>query len=243
MAALTIASFYIPMALSLSSNLAHAPPINGLYSFVINPFFYAIMGSSSQLIVGPEAAGSLLVGTVVKATVESGHSSETDDAIHAQVVGIVTGLAGAFIFIAGLTRLGFLDNVLSRPFLRGFITAIGVVIFVDQLIPEMGLYDRASAVNHSSTVEKILFILENGEYAHKLTTVVAFSSFAIIMIFRLVFLSFRSINMLIHSVELLKRRSSLVSPRSYIFQIVYWLSFCRPFSPGILVGISKDSKF
>ncbi|CRG86138.1 Putative sulfate transporter YPR003C [Talaromyces islandicus] len=183
-AALTIASFYIPMALSLSSNLAHAPPINGLYSFVINPFVYAILGSSSQLIVGPEAAGSLLVGSVVKATVESGHSSEMDDAMHAQVVGIVTGLAGAFIFIAGLTRLGFLDNVLSRPFLRGFITAIGVVIFVDQLIPEMALYDKAKDVNHASTVEKFLFIIENCGYAHKLTTVVAFSSFAIIMVFR-----------------------------------------------------------
>jgi len=172
------------MALSLASNLAHAPPINGLYSFVINPFFYAILGSSSQLIVGPEAAGSLLVGSVVKATVESGHSSEADDVIHAQVVGTVTGLAGAFILIAGFTRLGFLDNVLSRPFLRGFITAVGVVIFVDQLIPELGLHDRASAVNHASTAEKFLFILQNGEYAHKLTAVVAFSSFAIIMLFR-----------------------------------------------------------
>jgi MFS superfamily sulfate permease-like transporter len=209
------------MALSLSSNLAHAPPINGLYSFIINPFFYAILGSSSQLIVGPEAAGSLLVGTVVKATVESGHSSEMDDAAHAQVVGIVTGLAGAFIFIAGLTRLGFLDNVLSRPFLRGFITAIGVVIFVDQLIPEMGLYDRAEAVNHASTVEKFVFILENGEYAHKLTTVVAFSSFAIIMAFRLVILSFRNTNMLINGVEPLKKRLSLVSPRLSISQTAY----------------------
>lgn len=219
MAAVTIASFYIPMALSLSSNLAHAPPINGLYSFVINPFCYAILGSSSQLIVGPEAAGSLLVGTVVKATVESGNSSESDDAFHAQVVGIVTGLAGAFIFIAGLTRLGFLDNVLSRPFLRGFITAIGVVIFVDQLIPEMGLYDRARSVNHASTVGKLLFILENSEYAHKLTTVVAFSSFAIIMLFRFVIPLSHNTKILIYCIEHLKRSSSPVSPRSSIFQI------------------------
>jgi hypothetical protein len=36
-AAITMASFYIPMALSLASNLAHVPPINGLYSFVFNP--------------------------------------------------------------------------------------------------------------------------------------------------------------------------------------------------------------
>lgn len=172
------------MALSLSSNLAHAPPINGLYSFIVQPLLYAILGSSPQLIVGPEAAGSLLVGTVVKAAVESGHSGEEDALLHAQVVGIVTCLSGAFIFIAGLTRLGFLDNVLSRPFLRGFITAIGVVIFVDQLIPEMGLMERARSVNHASTIEKLIFIVDHGKYAHKLTTIVAFSSFGIIMIFR-----------------------------------------------------------
>lgn len=179
------------MALSLSSNLAHAPPINGLYSFIVQPLLYAILGSSPQLIVGPEAAGSLLVGTVVKATVESGHSSEGDTLMHAHIVGLVTCLSGAFILIAGISRLGFLDNVLSRPFLRGFITAIGFVIFVDQLIPEMGLMETARGVNHASTVEKLIFIIDHGKYAHKLTTIVAFSSFAIIMIFRSVLLSFR----------------------------------------------------
>lgn len=32
-----MASFYIPMALSLSANLAHLPPIHGLYAFAIQP--------------------------------------------------------------------------------------------------------------------------------------------------------------------------------------------------------------
>jgi MFS superfamily sulfate permease-like transporter len=185
-AAVTTASIYIPMALSLSANLAHAPPVNGLYSFVINPFVYAILGSSPQLIVGPEAAGSLLVGAVVKSSVEQGHSGEDDPAAHARVVGVVTGMAGALILIAGLTRLGFLDNVLSRPFMRGFITAIGVVISVDQLIPEMGLAHRARGISHSSTVEKLIFLVQNVKHAHALTCGVAFSSFAIIMVFRLV---------------------------------------------------------
>lgn len=179
------------MALSLSSNVAHAPPINGLYSFAICPFFYAIFGSSPQLIVGPEAAGSLLVGTVIEATVKKGHSSDYDSITNATVVGIVTGMAGAMVLIAGLTRLGFLDNVLSRPFLRGFITAIGFVIFVDQLIPEMGLDERArdaSHVIHGSTVDKLVFVFRNAKHAHGLTTAVAFGSFAIIMLFRSVFL-------------------------------------------------------
>ncbi|KNG86368.1 sulfate transporter, partial [Aspergillus nomiae NRRL 13137] len=185
-AATTIASIYIPMALSLSSNLAHAPPINGLYSFVINPFIYAIFGSSPLLIVGPEAAGSLLTGTIVKSSVGPGPSGEDDEAANAMVVGIATAMAGAMILIAGLTRLGFLDNVLSRPFLRGFITAIGFVIFVDQLIPEVGLTDLAKevGVSHGTTVDKLVFLIRNIGDCHALTTAVAFGSFAIIMVFR-----------------------------------------------------------
>ncbi|KAF7161933.1 hypothetical protein CNMCM5623_007348 [Aspergillus felis] len=184
--ALTVASIYIPMALSLSSNLAHAPPINGLYSFVINPFIYAVLGSSPLLIVGPEAAGSLLTGTIVKTSVRQGHSHEDNAAENAMVVGLATAMAGSMILIAGLTRLGFLDNVLSRPFLRGFITAIGFVIFVDQLIPEAGLAERAkdAGVSHGSTVEKLLFFFRNVKNCHGLTAAMSFSSFAIIMVFR-----------------------------------------------------------
>ncbi|RDL39803.1 Anti-sigma factor antagonist SpoIIaa [Venustampulla echinocandica] len=186
-AALTVSSIYIPMALSLASNLAHLPPINGLYSFVFSPLIYAILGSCPQMIVGPEAAGSLLVGSVVRSTVDHGESPEGDELTHARVAGIVSGIAGAVIFIAGITRLGFLDSVLSRPFLRGFISAIGFVIFVDQLIPELGLADLATevgGVNHGSSVDKIGFLIGNAHRASKVTAAVAGVSFAVIMVCR-----------------------------------------------------------
>jgi MFS superfamily sulfate permease-like transporter len=184
-AALTMASFYIPMSLSYASNLGHIPPINGLYSFVFNPLVYAILGTSPQMVVGPEAAGSLLVGTVVKDSVDRKHSDENDDVLNAQIAGVVTGMAGAVILIAGLTRLGFLDSVLSRPFLRGFISAIGFVILVDQLIPELGLAKEAHlGVAHGSSVDKLIFIIKNLRSVHGLTFAVAAVSFLIIMIFR-----------------------------------------------------------
>ena len=182
-----MASFYLPMALSYASNLAHVPPINGLYSFVFNPLIYAILGSCPQMVVGPEAAGSLLVGSVVRASVEKGESGDGDDMLHAQVAGVVTGMAGAVIFIAGLTRLGFLDSVLSRPFLRGFISAIGFVIVADQLIPEMGLADLAAehgGVSHGSSVAKLRFLFNNVQSASGITCAVAGISFLIIMISR-----------------------------------------------------------
>lgn len=188
MAALTVASIYIPMALSLASNLAHAPPISGLYSFVIHPLVYAILGSCPLLVVGPEAAGSLLTGAIVKASVMQGNSGEDDPTETALIVGVATALSGGMILIAGLTRLGFLDNVLSRPFLRGFITAIGFVIFVDQLVPELGLaeYAKETGVSHGTSVEKLIFIFRYARECHGLTAIVSIVSFSVIMMFRYV---------------------------------------------------------
>lgn len=182
-----MASFYIPMALSYASNLGHMPPINGLYAFVFNPFIYAILGSCPQMVVGPEAAGSLLTGEVVRQNIEKGHIHDEDGSLSAEVGGIVTSMAGAVILAAGMFRLGFLDNVLSRPFLRGFISAIGIVIFLDQLIPELGLDALAShvgGVKHGSCVDKAIFIIRHVRDAHGPTAAVSLGSFGIIMVLR-----------------------------------------------------------
>ncbi|CCC13754.1 hypothetical protein SMACR_07264 [Sordaria macrospora] len=186
-AALTVAGMYVPMALSLADNLAHVPAINGLYSFVWNPLVYALLGSCPAMIVGPEAAGSLLVGTAVKASVDLGRGGDEDGVLHAKICGIVAGMAGAMVFAAGVARLGFLDSVLSRPFLRGFISAIGVVIAVDQLIPELGLNHvvaKHPGVGHGSSVEKLRFIFGNLDKVHTLTAIVAGTSFLVIMVCR-----------------------------------------------------------
>ena len=230
-AAMTVASIYIPMALSLSENLAHAPPVNGLYAFVFHPFIYAILGSSPLLVVGPEAAGSLLVGQIVKNSVSQGHSGEDDPIANAMVVGVATAMAGVMILVAGLTRLGFLDNVLSRPFLRGFITAIGFVIFVDQLIPEVGLtaLSKETGVSHGTTVEKLVFFFRNIGKCHGLTSAVSLGSFGIIMMFRYV-LVFR-IKSLANDCWCkgqLKRCSNPDFPRSSTFRTACSWLFSQP---------------
>ena len=185
-AALTVAGMYIPMALSLADNLAHVAPLNGLYSFVFNPLVYALLGSCPAMIVGPEAAGSLLVGTVIKASIDRGDDGDKDANLHARLCGIIAGMSGAMVLIAGIGRLGFLDSVLSRPFLRGFISAIGVVVAVDQLIPELGLHKLADGaqIGHASSVDKLAFIFKNLDKVHMLTFGVAATSFAVIMVCR-----------------------------------------------------------
>ncbi|PPJ55026.1 hypothetical protein CBER1_01473 [Cercospora berteroae] len=185
-AAITMASFYVPMALSYASNLSHMPPINGLYAFVFNPFIYAILGTCPQMIVGPEAAGSLLTGSVVVEAIKKGHIRDDDGMKAAQVGGMVTGIAGAFILIAGILRLGFLDSVLSRPFLRGFISSIGLVIFINQLLPEMGLDKAAenSVRAHGSPLDTLMFISDHRHEIHKFTAGISFGAVAVILFMR-----------------------------------------------------------
>lgn len=186
-AAITIASMYLPMALSYADNLAHVPPINGLYAFAINPFVYALLGSCPLMVVGPEAAGSLLIGSIVKNSIDLGRGEDDNAILQAKVAGVAVGIAGATVFLMGVFRLGFLDSVLSRPFLRGFISAIGIVIFIDQLIPVLGLHHAAQAspgVTHGSTVEKLEFVLTHLADRHKLTAIVGIVGFVVIMVFR-----------------------------------------------------------
>ncbi|KAK0808661.1 hypothetical protein LTR59_002814 [Friedmanniomyces endolithicus] len=185
-AALTMSSFYIPMALSYAANLAHIPPINGLYSFAFQPIIYALLGTCPQMVVGPEAAGSLLTGGAVKAAIDAGHHHDRDGSRSAAIAGLITSLAGSIILAAGICRLGFLDSVLSRPFLRGFISAIGIVILVDQLVPEMGLDTAAShsEASHGSSLDEILFLFRHVGDAHKLTCILGFSTIAIVLTLR-----------------------------------------------------------
>lgn len=174
------------MALSLASNVAHAPAITGLYAYLFHPLVYALLGSSTMMIVGPEAAGSLLCGAVIQDTL--GPGDHEDPLTSTRIVGVVTGLAGAIILVGGITRLGFVDNILSRPFLRGFISAIGVMIFIDQIIPETGLSELARSgghVSHGSTVDKLVFLVRNVDRMHKLTLAVSFGSFSTMFLFKM----------------------------------------------------------
>ena len=72
----------------------------------------------------------MLVGQAIQATLHSDpHTHPEDpDAASIAVATITTLQVGVFAFVLGFLRLGFIDVLLSRALLRGFITAIAVVI-------------------------------------------------------------------------------------------------------------------
>ncbi|KAK6537358.1 hypothetical protein TWF694_011550 [Orbilia ellipsospora] len=185
-AGITMSSIYIPMGLSLASNLAHVPPVQALYSFAIVPIIYALLGSCPQMVTGPEAAGSLLVGEAVRHAINSGKQHDDDDTKNAIIAGIVTSICGVVALTAGVVRLGFLDSVLSRALLRGFISAVGFVISIDQFIAEFGLISLAKleGVSHASSITKINFLFNHISDIHGPTALVSMVSLAIILGFK-----------------------------------------------------------
>jgi len=148
LAGITCAMLMLPAALSYSATIVKVPPMYGMYTCIFPALIYSVFGTSRQLSVGPEAVVSLLTGSAVSeflastSFAPSGDFNSTDfnvweDSPEMQdrvaTAAALALLVGLMTLLLGIFRVGFLDNVLSRPLLRGFITAVAAVIVVEQL--------------------------------------------------------------------------------------------------------------
>jgi MFS superfamily sulfate permease-like transporter len=88
-----------------------------------------MFGSSRQLNVGPEAALSLLVGQAITDAMHDDRENPEDFiTVGYKVATAITLQSGLFSFMLGFLRLGFIDVILSRALLNGFVAAVGIVI-------------------------------------------------------------------------------------------------------------------
>ncbi|EJS41308.1 YPR003C [Saccharomyces arboricola H-6] len=178
-AGISLASFQIPLALSYTTSIAHVPPLCGLYSLAISPFVYGIFGSVPQMIVGPESAISLVVGQAVESiTLHKDNVSLIDISI------VITFVSGAILLFSGISRFGFLGNVLSKALLRGFISSVGLVMIINSLISELKL-DKflVSLPQHYHTpFEKVLFLIDYAPAQYHKPTAI-FSGCCLVILF------------------------------------------------------------
>lgn len=193
-AGLTVAAMLVPQSVSYATSLAKLSPVTGLFSASINPIGYALLGSSRQLNVAPEAALSLLVGQTVTSVLRSDpdNTPSNPEAIGFAVTTALTVQVGLISFILGFFRLGFIDVVLSRALLRGFVAAVAFIILVEQLIPMLGLTALEHEVRPETTLEKLLFIVEFGfTTAHYPTFIVSACALGSLVLLRLLKASLR----------------------------------------------------
>ena len=131
-AGLTIWGLLVPEMIAYAS-LAGLPPQAGLYTLLATLGLYAIFGTSRQLVVAGTSASAVLVFSAVAGLAST---SSSDTAALAAGMIIVTGV---LLVVAGLLRLGFITQFLSRPVMAGFVFGIAIFVAVGQLPKLLGI--------------------------------------------------------------------------------------------------------
>lgn len=125
-AGLSVAAIALPVGIAYSE-LAGVPAVIGMYSAIFPLLAYALFGSSRQLMTGPDAATCIIVAASL------GPLAGGDPERYLALVVLLTLMTGFLYIIAGVARLGFIANFLSRPILTGYLNGIALIIMVGQL--------------------------------------------------------------------------------------------------------------
>ncbi|MEX0274961.1 MAG: SulP family inorganic anion transporter [Flavobacteriaceae bacterium] len=138
MGGITAGIVALPLALAfgVSSGLG---PTAGLYGAIFISFFAALFGGTSTQISGPTAPM-----TAVSMVIIAGIVAVYDGSIEKALPAILTVflLAGLMQIGLGFMGIGKYIRYIPYPVVSGFMTAIGVIILVTQILPAVGYYPK-----------------------------------------------------------------------------------------------------
>jgi high affinity sulfate transporter 1 len=126
MAGLVLTALLVPVGMGYAQ-AAGLPPITGLYATIVPLVAYAAFGPSRVMVLGPDSSLAAVIAAVILPL--GGDDPETAVAL----AGALAVLTGLVILVAGVARLGFVTELLSRPVQLGYLCGIAVTILVGQL--------------------------------------------------------------------------------------------------------------
>jgi SulP family sulfate permease len=106
----------------------------GLYAVPIALAAYAVFGTSPQLIVGPVSTVSVLSGTLV---VTLGPRDVNEAMTYTSAIALA---AGVVLVIAGLLRIGWIAEFLSKPIVTGFVFGLTLLVIIGELPNLLGIH-------------------------------------------------------------------------------------------------------
>jgi high affinity sulfate transporter 1 len=125
-AGVVLTALLVPVGMGYAQ-AAGLPPITGLYATIVPLVAYAIFGPSRVMVLGPDSSLAAVIAAIVLPL--AGRDPERAVAL----AGMLAILTGVVILVAGLARLGFVTELLSRPVQLGYLYGIAVTIIVGQL--------------------------------------------------------------------------------------------------------------
>ena len=131
-----IVALPLALAFGVSSGLG---PSAGLYGAIFIGFFAALFGGTNTQISGPTAPMTA-VSMVIIAGIIAANDGDVEKALPAILT--VFLLAGLMQIGLGIVGLGKYIRYIPYPVVSGFMTAIGVIILVTQILPSIGYYPK-----------------------------------------------------------------------------------------------------
>src|ERR1700756_2508395 len=125
-AGLVMTTMLVPVGIA-SAEASGVPGINGLYATIIPLLAYALFGPSRILVLGPDSA---LAGVILGVVTPLSAGDPLRAATLAAMMAIVSGAA---LILAGVARLGFVTELLSKPIRYGYMNGIALTVLISQL--------------------------------------------------------------------------------------------------------------
>ena len=127
-AGVVLSTLLVPQGMAYAE-LAGLPPITGLYTTVICLLGYALFGPSRILVLGPDSSLGPMIAAVVIPIAGSGG----DPAVAIGLASMLALLVGVMMTAAGIAKLGFVADLLSKPTQIGYMNGLALTILVSQL--------------------------------------------------------------------------------------------------------------
>jgi high affinity sulfate transporter 1 len=127
-AGLVLTALLVPQGMAYAE-LAGLPPITGLYTSILCLVGYAIFGPSRVLVLGPDSSlGPMIAATIIPIV---GANGDPQRAI--ALASMLALLVGVMTVLAGVAKLGFVADLLSKPTQIGYLNGLALTILVSQL--------------------------------------------------------------------------------------------------------------
>ena len=145
-AGLVMTTMLVPVGIAYAE-ASGIPGINGLYATIVPLLAYAVFGPSRILVLGPDSA----LAPVILAVVLPISGGDPERAV--EVAGMMALVSGVVCVAAGLSRLGFITELLSKPIRYGYMNGIALTVLLSQIPKLLGFsVDAAGPLRQASGI-------------------------------------------------------------------------------------------
>ena len=125
-AGLVLTTMLVPVGIAYAV-ASGVPGIYGLYATIVPLLAYALFGPSRILVLGPDSSLAAVILAVVLPL------SGGDPLRAVALASMMAVVSGTVCILAGVARLGFITELLSKPIRYGYMNGIALTVLISQL--------------------------------------------------------------------------------------------------------------